>query len=362
MRLFFYRKPTVYVFYLLIFLFIEYVFVKLFLPGPVSEDTDNKSMEIDSNRIIREYIHKITVLEETIEALKKSNQNCEEKNSRQNKLALFNQNKEENQCEGDKVGETFIRDFYNYECKSIRRYPPMDDGKRIDGSYYLCEDGGLKPKHSDCIVLSFGIYNNDMFDEAINKELNCLVHSMDPFNEPTRITDLRSTNSSLKNAVTLEINKKWKFHSLGITNEERIREVNKLGWLDTYEHILNYLNLNGKIIDCLKIDTEGAEWESIPYIMSTKPELLCKYVKQLALETHSWLYTHSSNYKVLKSLEVCFRLYKRDHRFYMAGGGTDTEWQMGNFELPLNKFKDEVDLARFLFLYGELYFINKNFL
>ena len=119
------------------------------------------------------------------------------------------------------------------------------------------------------------------------------------------------------------------------------------------------MNLSGKIIDLLKIDTEGAEWESIPYIMSTNPDLLCKYVKQLALETHSWLYTHESNYKVLKSLEVCFRLFRRDQRFYLS---SDSEWNIEEFQLPLNKFKNEVDLARFLFLYGELYFINKNFL
>jgi hypothetical protein len=118
------------------------------------------------------------------------------------------------------------------------------------------------------------------------------------------------------------------------------------------------LNLGGKKFDLLKIDTEGAEWESIPYIMSTNPDLLCKYVKQLALETHSWLYTHESNYKVLKSLEVCFRLFRRDQRFYLT---SESEWDIEEFELPLNKFKNEVDLVRFFFLYGDLYFINKIF-
>lgn len=184
---------------------------------------------------------------------------------------------------------------------------------------------------------------------------------MDPFNEPPRVQNLRNSMPELKKAVTLEIRKNWKYHSLGITNAERIRDVKKIGWLDTYEDILNYLGLVNKTIDVFKLDVEGAEWESIPYIMSTKPELLCKYVKQMAIETHSWLYTHPSNYKVLKSLEVCFRLYRRDQRFYISNGDK-TEWQMPDFSLPLNKFKDEVDLARFLFLYGELYFINKNFL
>jgi hypothetical protein len=41
-----------------------------------------------------------------------------------------------------------------------------------------------------------------------------------------------------------------------------------------------------------------------------------------------------------------------------------SEWQKENsdFKLQLHRFKDEVDLARFLITSGELYFINNNFL
>jgi hypothetical protein len=342
MKLIFYRKPSVYLFYLLVLLLSEYIFLKLFFDNQCKPDDRIDELKLE------------------LETLKQSKNKCDN-SSLQDKLARFS--KAGNECEGDNVGETFIRDFYRYDCKNIVRYggAGADKTKRIDGAYYMCEDGDLKPKHSNCIVLSFGIYNNDMFDEAVNSLLNCVVHSMDPFNEPNRVSEIRDSNSSLKDLVTIKINENWKFHSLGITNGERIRDVKKKGWLDTYENILDYLQLNDKVIDVFKIDVEGAEWESIPFIMSTKPELLCKYVKQMAIETHSWLYTHPSNFKVIKSLEACFRLYKRDQRFYMASG-EDTEWQQKDFNLPLNQFKDEVDLARFLFLYGELYFINKNFL
>ena len=323
----------------------------------IDEKYINKS---EAYKIVDEYKSRIAKLENE---LKKSKEDCDKNTNRINKLSRVDESTASDvmqQCEGEDVGGTFIRDFYHYKCKSVVRYPGGDDiSERLDGAYYACEDGNLKLKHSDCVVLSFGIYNNDMFDESVNQEMNCTVHSMDPFNEPSRVVELRADNPSKAKAVKIEINKKWTFHSLGITNGERIRDVNKTGWLDTYEHILNYLDLNGKVIDIFKIDTEGAEWESIPYIMSTKPELLCKYVKQIAIETHSWLYTHESNYKVLKSLEVCFRLYRRDQRFYLS---SESEWLIKGFQLPLNKFKNEVDLARFLFLYGELYFINKNFL
>ena len=366
MKLIFGRKSIVYYFvYLFIFLFVEYLFLQLFVPQckDFSQNAldEQKFIKTENDRIVDEYKSRIVKLENE---LKKNKEDCERNNNRLNKLSRFDESTASDamqQCEGEDVGDTFIRDFYHYKCKSVVRYPGDGDiTNRIDGAYYACEDGNLKLKHSDCIVLSFGIYNNDMFDESVNHKKNCIVHSMDPFNEPSRVTELRTLNPSKAKAVKIEINEKWTFHSLGITNEERIRDVNKTGWLDTYEHILNYLDLNGKVIDIFKIDTEGAEWESIPYIMSTKPELLCKYVKQIAIETHSWLYTHESNYKVLKSLEVCFRLYRRDQRFYL--NGEKTEWDEDDFKLSLSSFINEVDLARFLFTYGELYFINKRFL
>ena len=99
--------------------------------------------------------------------------------------------------------------------------------------------------------------------------------------------------------------------------------------------------------------------------MSKNPDLLCKYVKQLAIETHPQLDTRDThqNYKILKSLEVCFRLYKRDHRFQIASGVNDkSEWLKKNFQLSLKNFKTEINLSRFLFLYGKLYFVNINFL
>ena len=144
-------------------------------------------------------------------------------------------------------------------------------------------------------------------------------------------------------------------------NNAPSKNLNQIGWLDTYENILNYLKLNERVIDMLKIDIEGNEWEALVDIMDTNPKQLCKYVKQMAIETHSRFNLHETNFRIIKSIEVCFRLYKRDHRFYLTNSNK-SEWQLGNFSLPLSKYKDEIELARALFLYGELYFINKNFL
>ena len=70
----------------------------------------------------------------------------------------------------------------------------------------------------------------------------------------------------MKKNVTIEIKPNWFFHSIGITNGERIRDRHTIGWLDTYEHILDYIGLRGKVIDVFKLDAEGAEWYKIKRI------------------------------------------------------------------------------------------------
>jgi hypothetical protein len=119
--------------------------------------------------------------------------------------------------------------------------------------------------------------------------------------------------------------------------------------------------LTNRVIDFVKIDTEGAEWDVIADVMSRQPGLLCDHVKQLAVETHSWLNNHTYNYAVIRKLDACFRLFRRDQRFYIEL--EKTEWQRKDgFYLNLKMFHDEIDLARVLFIYGELYFVNVNFI
>ena len=83
---------------------------------------------------------------------------------------------------------------------SIKRYPPDKNDRhskiRNDGSYFICQDGEFKPKQDDCIVLSFGVHLDDRFDEFVNQELKCIVHSFDPFTEPDRyLIDIHSHKS-----------------------------------------------------------------------------------------------------------------------------------------------------------------------
>ena len=136
----------------------------------------------------------------------------------------------------------------------------------IQGAYFVCNDGNLKPINSDCIVLSFGVNTNDAFEKDISEKLDCLVHSFDPFIQPPRVEQIKQARPHMKKNVTIEIKPNWFFHSIGITNGERIRDRHTIGWLDTYEHILDYIGLRGKVIDVFKLDAEGAEWYKIKRI------------------------------------------------------------------------------------------------
>ena len=100
----------------------------------------------------------------------------------------------------------------------------------------------------------------------------------------------------------------------------------------------------------------------------------CKYVKQFLLETHpprghrkNKILYDETFYKLLRSLEKCFLLFHRDTRFFIgdkfdASTGHITEFQnKAGFLLQIGYFKNEMDLANFMFNYGELYFINRYF-
>ncbi len=85
---------------------------------------------------------------------------------------------------------------------------------------------------SDCIVLSFGVNNNDNFEREITEKLDCTVHMFDPFIEPLDVKIIRQRNKINENKISIKMieEKKWYFHSIGITNKERIKNENKIGW------------------------------------------------------------------------------------------------------------------------------------
>ena len=197
----------------------------------------------------------------------------------------------------------------------------------------------------------------------MNSVYKCQVESFDPF-----MTDNLFRKQGYENKLTVIMNDKWRFHKMGIVGNvtSQIKNKNQIGWMATLEEILAYTDLNEKVIDVFKIDTEGSE---IGVLENLNMDYACKYFKQFILETHPFYSSKDrenayQNLKLLRKLEACFLLFHRDSRF-LKGNGIDwglTEFQSKNFKLDLSNYKNELELMGYLMSIGELYFFNKNYL
>jgi hypothetical protein len=234
---------------------------------------------------------------------------------------------------------------------------------RIDGAWYVCMDEGVKPIKNKCVVLSFGILNDASFDAEMSSNYKCQVESFDPYyvNEWFR-------KKEYENVLTMNVNASWRYHKMGITGDSaKVTKNNSVGWIAKIEDILEYTQLTNKVIDVFKMDIENNEWS---VLMNLDLDYACKYIKQFVLETHTEL-GQSGQFdplKVLRKLEKCFLLFHRDTRFFYLlkrdkYGFYVTEFQdHKDYKLNLTEFDNEIKLINFMFTYGELYFVNKNFL
>ena len=119
----------------------------------------------------------------------------------------------------------------------------------------------------------------------------------------------KSLRDQKPNAVTLQINQKWRFHRIGLVGDVKsVKNANQIGWMARLSEILEYTKLNQKIIDIFKMDIESGEWE---FLLNIDMDYMCKYVKQFVFETHSTRsYSHSLNdndaLKAVRKFEQCF--------------------------------------------------------
>lgn len=270
-----------------------------------------------------------------------------------NSISFFNQTN---------LPETRIRDFLFFQCNKVRRIGGKpgfvknapDELYRIDGAWYVCFDNKFELKKADCNILSFGINRDYSFDQDLRQVYNCTVHSFDPFIEADIFKKVRESDQSLKESLVLKVDRKWTFYKIGIKGY-----VSGQADFKNLNEILEMTKLKNKVVDIFKMDIEGAEKDIFP---SMDMEYMCKYVKQLVFETHA-----NFKFKDLVHLEKCFRLFWRDTRFFKGDSngptGVLTEFQNPNgWNLNIKYFRNELDLAEFMFVTGELYFLNSNFL
>jgi hypothetical protein len=271
----------------------------------------------------------------------------------------------------DNFGIENTRDFNKYDCLDFKRFGGMPEFKkkvhdlfRMEGAWFACLDGKLGMKLNDCNILSFGINVDESFDEDLNSFYKCKIESFDPFTESDRFQAIRARNADLKNAVSMVVKDKWSYHKIGLVgNQNEVKNAGKPGWMATLDDILVHTNLKNEVIDLFKMDIENSEWSVLE---NMDMDYACKYFKQIAFETH--IPTIRVNIlKVLRRLEKCFLLFRRDPKFYKKFssepyGFLMTEWQLDGFLLDIKEFKNEIILSNFLLTIGELYFVNQNYL
>ena len=272
--------------------------------------------------------------------------------------------------------ELMSRDFFRYKCNDIKRIGGWDQFVRAvpnelfrtEGSWFVCFDKGVAPIQDKCNIISFGVNRDESFDRVMNTKYGCRVESFDPYVEHDVFQTIRNRDNSLSDKPTLQVNKKWKFHRIGVVGNNSVQNFNKIGWLTTFKEIIKYTKLEYEIIDVLKMDIENGEWD---VLRDMDIDYLCKYVKQFMMETHIWKLSpgvSSQFLRLVKKLEKCYLLFRRDTRFYQEFingpyGFQKTEFQdPKTYRISLNDFIDENDIINFMVTFGELYFVNENFI
>ena len=159
-------------------------------------------------------------------------------------------------------------------------------------------------------------------------------------------------------------------NKIGLTGiKDTSKEKGKIGWIATIAEILEYTGLTNKVIDILKMDIEGSEWK---FLINFDVNYACQYIKQFMLETHvqpdGKRDQSFDQLKELRKFEKCFSLFHRDTRFFQHSnwgqyGFTESEFQLHKgYKLDLSNFENDLELLYFTFTFGELYFVNVNFL
>ena len=267
------------------------------------------------------------------------------------------------------------RDFLRYSCEDKRRigghpsFLPYAQHSldRVEGAWFICFDKGISVIENACTILSFGVNDDESFDRAMNNDYGCRVESFDPFVENGFFQVIRNKDPQLAQAVTLTVNPKWHFHRIGIVDENSKANEKQIGWMTSFNRILDYVKLKNKVIDIFKMDIEMGEWIVLDDL---NVNYMCKYVKQFVLETHAaFIFPDvktdpARHIHLLRKFEKCFNLFHRDTRFFKVYDHTaHSEFQEPiSYSVPLKEFKTEIKLIDYMVTYGELYFVNTNFL
>ena len=113
-----------------------------------------------------------------------------------------------------------------------------------DGPKFMCHPK-VALTHSPCLIYSFGSNGKIQFESSIHKmNPECEIHVFDPTDTP----DVSSVVSTVGS-----------FHLWGLSDKEA---PFSLGKVMSLTQIMEELGHSGRRLDVLKVDVEGAEWDS----------------------------------------------------------------------------------------------------
>ncbi|XP_078320607.1 uncharacterized protein LOC111112603 [Crassostrea virginica] len=162
---------------------------------------------------------------------------------------------------GNQIADLYFKyiETTQYFCQHVIRV-----GRITDGGWNVCHD--VMKKMKSCLVYSFGVFKDLSFDDEVSNAYGCRVFAFDP-------TTPFDTHQHSPNV--------W-FYRLGLGNSYRKFSQ---GYVAPLSKIRADFGHQSEPIAILKADIEGAEWSSVPNIVSTNQ---VANVSQLFLEFHGY--------------------------------------------------------------------------
>lgn len=229
--------------------------------------------------------------------LTQENQKLREMNDATSKLLLESQQREKENQQQRKTGDEtklvkkdWRKNLSVFEAIPVN--PSICPGmvERIgqgDGSKVICNVAGLVAKNGKCVVHSYGANIQIQFDTELKNRTNCEFHSFD-INPKL----LGTAGPRLQQAGV-------NFHLWGIGDHEFTTQENGVDVpIKTFQTIMKEL---GNIrLDILKMDVEGAEYQSLMLLAESPGCLeLPATVQQILVELHVWQESSANHLKRL---------------------------------------------------------------
>lgn len=156
-----------------------------------------------------------------------------------------------------------------YNCTDVMHIKPIP--KLLGSAHEICADNHFNPQPGACLVYSFGINDEWNFEDGVNKTYGCEIHSFDPRPNFAKSSPMEHLN--VPNMI---------YHNMGVWGWNFNTEG---GWeLRDLLTIVTTLNHQNRIIDVVKLDIEGAEWQVLRHLVDSG---LFRIIKQITMEMHA---------------------------------------------------------------------------